>query len=509
MSRDKVNIRPGVSVLSVLRHLNYKPWFALAEFVDNSLQSGLSRIDDLKRQNGDQFRIKIYIDIQSQLPGRISIRDNACGISLEDFPRAFKPASVPSNRSGLSEFGMGMKSAACWFAANWYVRTKFIGSTSEHTITFDIDNIVNNQTEELFITSKITQPNYHYTEIVLENLHHIPVKKTVSKIKEHLSDIYRNFIRSGELELYLNNELLKYEEPLILNAPYELNKEAGPKEWKKTIEFDFGEGMKVTGFAALRDPGNYNRCGFALFRRNRLIQGSGDEGYKPLSIYSQLGSYRSLRLFGELHLEGFDVSHTKDGFRWDENEEPFLEILKEHLDAPDLPLLKQADKYRALEPKKNRQESAQTAVDNTTNALEKNLVSAVAYIPRDSNVETEKNPLFTADMLAKRELSLDFEGSTWHITIEVTDDPSEGQWLVVSDHDMVTSDIHTLEIRVSLNHPFMIRFTQKDIDSLDAVLRIAAGLAVSEKLARMSGVKYSGTIRRNLNELLRNALADV
>ena len=35
----KVNIRPGVSVLSVLRHLNYSPWFALAEFVDNSLQS--------------------------------------------------------------------------------------------------------------------------------------------------------------------------------------------------------------------------------------------------------------------------------------------------------------------------------------------------------------------------------------------------------------------------------------------------------------------------------------
>jgi hypothetical protein len=32
----KVNIRPGVSVLSVLRHLNYSPWFALAELVDNS-----------------------------------------------------------------------------------------------------------------------------------------------------------------------------------------------------------------------------------------------------------------------------------------------------------------------------------------------------------------------------------------------------------------------------------------------------------------------------------------
>lgn len=35
----RINIRPGVAILSVLPHLNYQPWFALAEFVDNSIQS--------------------------------------------------------------------------------------------------------------------------------------------------------------------------------------------------------------------------------------------------------------------------------------------------------------------------------------------------------------------------------------------------------------------------------------------------------------------------------------
>jgi len=38
-SLKKVDIRPGVSVLAVLRYLNYTPWFALAEFVDNAVQS--------------------------------------------------------------------------------------------------------------------------------------------------------------------------------------------------------------------------------------------------------------------------------------------------------------------------------------------------------------------------------------------------------------------------------------------------------------------------------------
>ncbi|HEX5370105.1 MAG TPA: hypothetical protein VFY10_11875, partial [Dehalococcoidia bacterium] len=45
---EHVSIRPGVSILSVLRHLNYRPWYAMAEFVDNSLQSFLSFSEELR-----------------------------------------------------------------------------------------------------------------------------------------------------------------------------------------------------------------------------------------------------------------------------------------------------------------------------------------------------------------------------------------------------------------------------------------------------------------------------
>lgn len=38
------NIPPGVSVLSLFRHLNYKAWCALAEFVDNPLQNSPDRL---------------------------------------------------------------------------------------------------------------------------------------------------------------------------------------------------------------------------------------------------------------------------------------------------------------------------------------------------------------------------------------------------------------------------------------------------------------------------------
>src|SRR5205814_1079149 len=110
-----------------------------------------------------------------------------------------------------------------------------------------------------------------------------------------------------------------------------------------------------------------------LFRRGRVIQGSGDEGYRPSFIFGSSNSYRYQRLFGELHLDGFDVSHTKDGFRWDENEQPFLELLREHLDADDLPLLKQAEGYRVRVARAQMATAARQAVTNTTQALETRL----------------------------------------------------------------------------------------------------------------------------------------
>ena len=35
----ELNIQPQAGVLGVFSRLNYKPWYAIAEFVDNSTQS--------------------------------------------------------------------------------------------------------------------------------------------------------------------------------------------------------------------------------------------------------------------------------------------------------------------------------------------------------------------------------------------------------------------------------------------------------------------------------------
>ena len=503
-----VSIRPGVSILSVLRHLNYKPWFALAEFVDNSIQSFIDNKDQLKNAHG-QNTLKVEINVDTSLPGRITIRDNAAGILRDAFPRAFRPAVIPPDRSGLSEFGMGMKSAACWFSPRWEVRTKALNEAVERTVTFDIERIVEDEIEELIIKERPAKLTDHYSEISLQDLHHVPVGRSLGKIKEHLADIYRCFIREGLLELRFGNEVLSYEEPQVLNASFYKNPTGPSQAWRREIDFELGGGMSVKGFAALRDPGNYSRSGFALFRKKRLIEGSGEEGYRPAKIFGTSGSssYARLRLFGELHLEGFDVSHTKDGFRWDENEEPFLDLLKEHLDGEDLPLLRQCENYRSLASKKDRSQAANKALDRTGDVIINTVPAILPALADKPTFETQATPLEDQPSLAKRELRFSFRGEPWMVCIELSDDPAEGDWLSISDQGVIGGDADTIEVRLSMAHPFMVTFAQTDPADIEPLLRIATALAISERLARRAGIKSAGTVRRNLNEILREALS--
>ena len=53
-----------------------------------------------------------FISVEIE-PDRITIADHAAGISSDDLQRAFTPAAPPTDPSGLSEFGLGMKAAAC------------------------------------------------------------------------------------------------------------------------------------------------------------------------------------------------------------------------------------------------------------------------------------------------------------------------------------------------------------------------------------------------------------
>ena len=505
---QKVQIRPGVGILSVLSHLNYQPWFAIAEFVDNSIQSFLDYREEIERIDGSNVKLRVVIELDSSDGGRLIVRDNAAGIHEKDYPNAFRPAEVPTNTNGLSEFGMGMKSAACWFSPNWTVRTSALGELKEKTVRFDISQIVEDNLEELTVDPRPSRPETHFTEIILSNLHKLPQRRTISKIREHLASIYRVFIAEGLLELRFRDETLSYTQPEILCAPYHKEALEAPRLWRKEIDFDFGAGLRARGFAALRETGSTSHSGFALFRRKRLIQGSADDGYRPEFIFGKPNTFTYQRLFGELHLEGFDVSHTKDGFQWDENEEPFLELLKEELDKEPTPLLNQAEGYRVRQKTPDLKPGAETSTRRTSKTVE-NEVPPVVEGQLHENPENEPPPSdlpTTEATVANKTVSVEIDGKKWEISIELSNDPAIGDWLTVSDEPW-DGNVRRVKIRMSLAHPFMLQYSGTDVTQIEPLQRIAIAIALAEITARDSGIRMAGTFRRNINKLLRDALS--
>ena len=118
------------------------------------------------------------------------------------------------------------------------------------TVRFNIDHIVSDDIQELAIEEAAENPNSPLHRSRPRKRVPGAVGRTVAKLKEHLTDIYRAFIREGWLELRFNGELLSYVEPRVLRAAYFRNKDGPEREWRKPINFDFGDGLSP--FAASR-----------------------------------------------------------------------------------------------------------------------------------------------------------------------------------------------------------------------------------------------------------------
>jgi len=509
---ETINIRPESGILAILSYLNYKPWFALAEFVDNALQSHLSERNRLQALEGVKpLVVKIKFD---QGANRITITDNAGGIAWKDFPRAFKAAQLPPDRTGLSEFGLGMKTAACWFARKWSVRTTALGESTERNICIDVDEIRRTDSETLTVFSASSAANAHYTVIELEGLYQgVPKAKTLWKVRDHLRDIYRCYTRDGLLELWLGDELLTYEERPVLVAPkYGRNNQPVDDvdvTWRKDIDIAFGEGCRAHGFAGILEKASTGKAGFALFRRRRLIVGSDDEAYRPHAVSGGPNDYQYQRLYGELHIEGVQVSHTKDGFRWGAHEEEFLQKLREQIDSEPLALIKQANNFRKLARRgsddeaelKKAAESAGKKVEDAVHNSSEELTHQAAE-PEPPPVEPPS--LEPAAMLvAERCFDVQVSGKQWRIRLQFDNDATSGDFVEVADQATSAGD-RTLSYRVGLAHPFVQCFVGANLENLELISFMAAAIALAEKTTQLGGADdQASRMRVNIGATLR------
>lgn len=508
--KESVEIRPKSGMYAAFARLNYKPWYALAELVDNAVQSFFTHRERLIKA-GSSGPLIVDIDLEDD---ELTVTDRAAGIALKDFPRAFSPATPPDDTSGLSEFGLGMKAAACWFADQWSVRTSALDESVERTIAFDVPKIAAEGLEELPIKIRESRPSDHFTIISMRKLRVRPRGSTLAKIKEHLASIYRLLIADGSLQIRFTSagktEFLSYEQPKLLVAPFFAKPNDPPLLWRQELRVEIGERL-VTGWAGLLASGKYARAGFSVFRRNRLIEGSVGEAYRPRSIFKAPNTFISQRLVGELHVEGFDVSHTKDGIQWGEDEQDIAYEIRMQLDTDAMPMLDQAEGYRA-------RRTAASLPDTFGSDAIAETIAAVSdlRLERDTPAEREKilrdeppaTDVKVGDILQERSIDIRVEDEeSWTVRVELVRDKAE-PWLV--SHLVDTKEgPSTLQIRINLDHPFSEKHLNDNEKALSPVVRLAVAFALGEQKSRMQGVKSCGSVRKNANVFLEQALSNV
>ena len=526
----ELNIQPPASILNVFSRLSYKPWYAIAEFVDNSTQSYISHSDELSAlPEFEKLIVNVKYDAEANT---LTIIDNAYGMELERFKDAILLDSRNESQSGRNEFGMGLKTAASWFGKIWKVISTQYGSTNKYTATIDIPMLDKLHLQNTKIYRDYVAKDTHGTEIIIEQVtKKITGSRTIGKIRDLLSSMYRRDINNRNIEIWFNDEPIVFETyPILTNFR--------GKSWKKDLNFtvDFDSKIyHITGFVAIMNPGSFPKAGFALFRQDRVVIGGTDSNYKPAQIFGQAQSQKSLKLFGELNMNDFPVNQAKDGFIWDDGlEDAFIDALKnniqEYIDIADMSI-----KERATETQFSNQASSELqqnvtasinnafCIDSTDNqdnlrnaqpditikepSPQKGSNDATAETDLTEYIETVLNLEKTGEIISSvRTYSVPIN-SVMHVDFSV-------QWARGSNKYWIQyteTATDKYEVLINIDHPFFMPFTKED--GFQKVLeKFALSFILAEHQAKIGSNKQGyiqcSVIKNYMNKYLEKLAED-
>lgn len=311
----------GLDAVGSYRRLNYTPWHAIAEFVDNSTQAYFDNrelLDKTFKREGDKLEVSVVYDRDENL---LRISDNSIGMDEETLERALHVAKKPPNPTGRSRYGMGMKTAACWLGDIWTIKTKKLGDTKERFVKIEVDKIAQGIPDLEQSTREDVDENKHYTIIEITNLRKKFQGRTISKIKDFLRSMYRQDLRDDSLRLLWRGEELSWEE-----LDERLLVAHDGSIYKRDFIFEIDEKV-IDGWVGVLSSGSRANAGFSIMHSKRVIKGWPD-AWRPATIYGQFQGSNDLinqRLVGEINLDFFEVSHTKDDINWNGDEEEIVE----------------------------------------------------------------------------------------------------------------------------------------------------------------------------------------
>ena len=326
MTSPPIQLELGLSVIQSYKRLSYTPWHAIAELVDNATQSYFNNqdaLDEAFSSAGESFCIGVVYEREGA--GLLRVSDNAMGMSYDELTNALKVGFPPENTSGRSKYGMGMKTASCWIGNTWTVRTKRLGETTEHRVNVDVNKIASGDNDLAYFAVTGRPEDQHYTVIEVRDHNQVFRGRTIGKIKDFLRSMYRQDLRRGWATIEWQGSPLEWND-----SDFQFLQARDDNTYKKDFKF-CAAGKEVKGWVGVLSRGGRAKAGFSILHADRVVRG-WPESWRPEAIYGFQGRNDLInqRLVGEVHLNDFEVSHTKDDILWYGDEQEQVEnLLKE------------------------------------------------------------------------------------------------------------------------------------------------------------------------------------
>jgi hypothetical protein len=496
----------GPTAILAYRRLAYSPWHALAEFVDNSTQSFTNNEQVLsaiykKAKEPDQKQLTVSI-VYDANASTLTIEDNAMGMDLSELTNALKIAYAPAVTDGRSQYGLGLKTAACWLGDFWRVNTRKLGSDLEHEVSVDVTAVSGGSARKPFALPHVAKKHKdgnesHFTKITIERLHQRFAARTLGKIKEFLGSMYRNDLQAGTLRLKWQGECLVFDPFKDFARP----KGKGKRPYKRKFDFQVvGHDKKprrVWGWYGILGDKKRGRAnaGFVVLRRGRALR-THPEQWRPVVVFGEeRNDLINQRITGEINLDDFEVSHTKDWIQWQGEEQVTVE---KYLKVEMADYLKIARGMRVKKKTGPTSDSVQKAVDLFSaewTSLEFDTIMTQGDVPEVDVVSLTTRSLLLAvkgtkprasHRLGKTEFSL-------HIAFDASSKDPYYAYEV---------DGHRLRIAINANHPHWAQL--RDKDGVLNFLRHCAYDAVSEwKCLQRKAPLVPATVRFIKDGLLR------
>lgn len=303
VSEHQIDVTPNVNFLNTLRNSGYNNYTAIADIVDNSLDTDVN-----------SSTVKITIKKVKDEYEFIKIADDGCGMDIKTLNEAFKLGAITGKNKtfDLGSYGTGLKAAALSIGKKFEIRTKSIDDKF-YIATYDLDTMIDDNvftipvrigTDEEYDSFKKDTSSETGTIVILSKLDNITNSNmTIFKdtLKNKFSLFYKYFINELNIKLLVNNELVVGFDPMHRKESYTklLTSNEIFKYDIHELKFSVYDIEYVNQAISNAIGRNQSNAGLYIYRNNRLV-GAGLD----LGIIGKLGDGHLNGIRIELFING-------------------------------------------------------------------------------------------------------------------------------------------------------------------------------------------------------------